>query len=279
MNCLASIAQQEIEYEVIVDDPSQIPNNYIQLYYFDYQGGLLANTGERHNGLSSLGISLNGWHNITPSIYGESYFKFSYYGDAKSNLKKFPLKFSLGGGYKFGSKEVEKQVKVNVSLFKTTVEVEDTDGDFLGYVDAIGVNQILVPGTYKLETSFHGGLEYQNGTYDRNDGIGVFNSLGIYGGIVRESKVHIVTQLKDRKALSAQYMRFNFDLMFFPVAATSGVNSVGKISRLGFRLGAQGHLPGMRNFLNYMAPRVEMGYHVLNGTYFQIGLGFNLYRS
>lgn len=189
------------------------------------------------------------------------------------------MKVDAGVFYRLGEKKKVKDVKVNVSTFKTKVDVETSSGRYLGTVDALGVNQILVDGTYKLQNSARGGLCYQSGTYDRQrDGIGTYNSVGVFAGFVRESKVHIDVALTDRMTKSAQYVRMYAVIVFFPVA-NSDISPLGEISRLGFRAGAQGSLPGMKNFLNAMAPKVEIGYHVLNGSYFQLGFGYNIYKS
>jgi hypothetical protein len=259
-------SQKTVEYKIVSDNPDNIPNNYIYWYYFDYQSGI-----------NGLGTSLNSWYHVSPKIIAEASLKFDYFGDSKA-LKKFPLKLSGGVAFTFKEKKKIKNVKVNVSSFKTKVAVEDEDGNFKGYVDAIGVNQIIVPGTYKFETSVHGGLEYQNGTIkSEKNGLGTFNSLGVYAGIVRESKVGVNTQIKDRIATSNQYIRMYADVMVFPVANTTITNE-GKKSFIGFRAGAVGSFPGMKNFINFMTPKVEIGYHVYTGIYFQVGFGVDILR-
>ncbi|MGB0850247.1 MAG: hypothetical protein ACPGTP_03305 [Bacteroidia bacterium] len=268
----------QVGYRLLVDSPEVVPTNYYYLYYFDYDGALLADVDARNNAVGGLGISAEAWQEITPSIGVTSYFKYNYSG-AVTESSKFPVRLDLGAFYRMGEKRKVKDVNVNVSTFKTKVDVEDNRGRYLGSVDALGVNQIMVDGTYKLQNSLRGGLTYQNGTYDRqlDGGIGTYNSLGVFAGFVRESKVHVDVALEDRKTTSAQYLRMYADVMFFPVA-NSDVSPLGKVSRLGFRTGAVGSFPGMRNFMNAMAPKVEVGYHVLNGSYFQVGFGYNVFK-
>ena len=270
------IAQDKIEYRTVVDNPDLVPDNYLFLYYFDYEASLLSDQDERHSAVASLGASINGIYKVSDKLKADAYFKYAYFGDVKE-VKKFPVKLDLGVSYLVSNKRKNKDVKVNVSSYTTTVEVKDDNGKTLGWTDAVGVNQIMVPGTYKLETGLRGGLSYQNGTYDRgSNGLGTYRTLAASIGIVRESKVHLVAELRDGHRISAQYLRMYFDLNFYPLASSS-INTIGKVSRLGFKAGAQGSLPGMRNFMNYMTPKVEIGYHALNGSYFQIGLGLDLF--
>ena len=271
-------ARAQVGYRILNDNPDAVPSNYVYLYYFDFEGSMLAQVDERNSAVGALGSSVEAWHQITPSLGTNVFFKYGFSGDAKE-VKKAPIRLDAAAFYRLGEKKKVKDVKVNVSTFKAKVDVEDGQGKYIGTVDALGVNQIIVDGTYKLQNSVRGGIAYQNGTYDRGlKGLGTYNSMSIYAGFVRESKVHVDVALEDRKTTSAQYLRMYADVMFSPVA-NSDVSPLGKVSRLGFRAGAVGSFPGMRNFMNAMAPKVEIGYHVLNGTYFQIGLGINVYKS
>lgn len=269
----------QVGYRLLVDSPEVVPNNYYYLYYFDFDGSMLADQDVRNQSASGLGVSIDVWQHVTDNMGVNSSVKYSY-GGPTAELSKLPIKLDLGGFYRLNEKKKVKGVKVNVSTFKTKVDVEDSRGKYLGTVDALGVNQITVDGTYRLQNSVRGGIAYQNGTYDRGRqiGSGTYNSLGIYAGFVRESKVHVDVALKDRKTTSAQYVRMYADVMINPMAKTD-VLPMGKISRLGFRAGALGSFPGMRNFMNAMTPKVEIGYHVLNGSYFQVGFGINVYKS
>jgi hypothetical protein len=268
----------QVGYRILDDNPDVVPSNYYYFYYFDYDGALLADADARNSAVGGLGISAEAWQEITPKIGVNAYFKYNFYGDVTEN-SKFPIRLDAAVFYRLKEKKKVKEVKVNVSTFRAKVDVEDGQGRYVGTVDALGVNQITVDGTYKLQNSVRGGIAYQNGTYDRklNGGIGTYNSAGIYAGFVRESKVHLDVALEDRKTTSAQYLRMYADVMFFPVAS-SDITPLGKVSRIGFRAGAIGSFPGMKNFLNAMAPKVEIGYHVLNGSYFQVGFGYNVVK-
>jgi hypothetical protein len=269
-------AQQNIEYKVLSDNPDAISTNFLYLYYFDYQGGFLNSPDERHNATGSLGSSVDLWQEAGPVIANAN-FKLGYSGDA-AEFKRMHIRFDGGVAYPLGSRTAVKEAKVNVALFKTVVTVEDEHGGILGFADAVGVQQILVPATYKYNKYLRGGLAFQNGTYDRNRlGIGTYKSVGIYAGIARESRVHVVTQLLNRKALSSQYIRMYFDGFFYPVLSTD-VDPEGKKSPFGFRAGMQGSFPGMNNFINWMTPKVEIGFHGYHGSYFTVGFGVDLYH-
>ncbi len=264
-----------IEYRVVSDEPERIPDNFLFLYYFDYQGGLLNNPDERHNAVGSLGSSVDVWQHVGPIVISGT-FKLGYAGDA-SEAKKIHFKTDVGVSLPIGSRTKKKTAKVNVSLFTKIVSVEDEDGNFLGVAEVVGVNQILVPATYKYSRYARAGIDFQNGTYDRNlASIGTYNSLGIYAGFVRESRVNVVTQLLNREALSSQYIRMYVDGFFYPLLSTD-VDPVGKKLPFGIRAGMQGSLPGMKNFINWMVPKVEIGFHGFHGTYFMVGFGVNLY--
>jgi len=269
-------AQQQIEYTILSDDPESVPNNFLYLYYFDYQGGLLNNMEERHNSVASLGSSIDLWQPTGPLVTTAN-LKLGYGGDA-AEFTGMHLRLDGGIAYPLGSRQAIKPAKVNVALFKTVVTVEDEHGGFVGFANAVGVEQIQVPATYKFTRYLRTGLAFQNGTYDRTETLpGTYQSVGIYLGIARESRVHVVTQLLNRKALSSQYIRMYADAFLYPVLNTD-LDPAGKKSRLGLRLGMQGSLPGMNNFLNWMAPKVELGFHGLHGTYFTVGFGVDLYR-
>jgi len=273
------VAQDKIGYRLLSDNPDAVPTNYYYLYYFDFDGPMLAKVDERNNAAGGLGASINVWQELTPQLGITGNFKYNYAG-AETEVSKFPIKMDASAFYRLKEEKKKKGVKVNVSTFKTKVDVETDRGVYLGTVDALGVNQIMVDGTYKYQNNVRCGVAYHTGTYDRqrNGGIGTFNAVGVYAGFVRESKVHIDVALEDRMTTSAQYIRMYADVMFYPVA-NSDVDPLGKVSRLGFRAGALGSFPGMKSFLNAMTPKVEFGYHVLNGTYFQVGFGFNAYKS
>lgn len=256
-------AQETIPYSVTFDDPDQLGNSYIYGYYFDYMSG---------NSTSSAGISTNAWIAMNKLNF-EGDFKLGFYGDA-AEVNRLSGRINLGAGLEIANKKKEGSVKVNVRAFKTKIDVETSDGVYLGKFDAIGVQQIKVPGTYKYETTLQAGAIYRNGSVAKSYQ-GTFRELGIYAGIARESKVNILTELYDREAVSAQYIRMYAHAVFYPVMSLDVPDDEFDKSRFGFRAGALGHLPGMNNFINYMTPKVEVGYNPF-GFYFALGLGMNI---
>jgi hypothetical protein len=202
------------------------------------------------------------------------------YSDLRSEYIQYPVKIETAFHNRFASKERQKPVRINVRAFKTVVEEVDVYGNFRGFRDAIGVEQIEVMGTEGITRYARGGLLFQNGSYLRNapKESGSYTTGAFFVGFAQESRISVTAQLLNRTSTSAQYMRTYFDLMVFPVATTS-VENVGKRSIVGFRVGGLGHFPGMKNFMNAMAPKVEIGMNALDGWYWQVGLGFNVYKS
>ena len=257
------ICQESIPYKVIYDNPDDLSNSYIYGYYFDYMSG---------NSTNSLGISTNSWIALD-KINLEADLKLGLLGDA-AEVNRFSTRINLGGGFEILNRKKEKKVKVNINSFYTKVDVETSDGKYLGKFDALAVQQIKVPGTYKLETTAQGGLMYRNGSIAKSYQ-GSFREFGIYGGISHESKVNIITDLFDKQAKSAQYMRLYAHLVYYPLYTISHEDDEFDKGRLGFRFGGLGHLPNMHNFINYMTPKVEVGYNPA-GFYMIVGLGFNI---
>ncbi len=256
-------AQESIPYKVIYDNPDDLANSYVYGYYFDYMTG---------NSTSSLGLSTNAWISFN-QLNLEADLKLGVLGDA-AEVNRFSTRVNLGAGFEILNQKKEKQVKVNVNSFYTKVDVETSDGKYIGKFDALAVQQILVPGTYRLETTLQGGLLYRNGSIAKSYQ-GNFRELGIYGGISHERKVNIITDLYDKQAKSAQYIRLYADIVFYPVFNISHEDPEFDKSRIGFRAGGLGHLPNMNNFINYMTPKVEVGYNPV-GFYMIVGLGFNI---
>ncbi|MFK8037136.1 MAG: hypothetical protein AB8B74_02515 [Crocinitomicaceae bacterium] len=260
---LQAIAQESIPYKVSYDNPDDLGNNYIYGYYFDYMTG---------NSTSSLGVSTNTWIALN-KINLEADLKLGFLGDAAA-VKRLSTRINVGAGFEISNKKKVKDVKVNVNTFYTKVDVETADGKYVGRFDALAVQQIKVPGTYKLETTLQGGLLYRNGSVDKSYE-GRFRELGIYGGVTYESKVNITTDLFDKQSKSAQYLRMYADLVYYPVFTLTNSDPELDNSRIGFRVGGLGHLPNMNNFINYMAPKIEAGLNPV-GFYFIVGLGFNI---
>ncbi|MDG1331679.1 MAG: hypothetical protein P8P74_05075 [Crocinitomicaceae bacterium] len=258
-----SFAQETIPYRVSYDNPDDLANNYIYGYYFDYMSG---------NSTSSLGISTNAWIAFN-KLNLEGDFKLGFLGDA-AEVKRLSGRINIGAGVEIFNRKKVKNVKVNVKTFYTKVDVETSDGKYLGEFDALAVQQIKVPGTYKLETTLQGGAIYRNGSVAKSYQ-GTFNELGIYAGIAQESKVNIITDLYHKQAKSAQYLRMYAHFVYYPVMNLSQPDTEFDKTRFGFRAGGLGHLPGMNNFINYMTPKVEVGYNPF-GFYFSVGLGMNI---
>lgn len=255
--------QETIPYKVVYDNPDDLANSYVYGYYFDYMSG---------NSTNSLGVSSNAWVALD-KINFEADLKLGLLGDA-AQVRRFSTRMNLGAGFEISNRKKTKNVKVNVNSFYSKVDVETTDGKYLGQFDALTVQQIKVPGTYKLETTLQGGLLYRNGSVAKSYQ-GNFREFGIYAGISRESKVNIVTDLFDKQAKSAQYMRLYADIVYYPVLSLSHTDPEFDKSRIGFRFGGLGHLPNTNNFINYMTPKVEVGYNPF-GFYMIVGLGFNI---
>lgn len=273
-----TFAQQKIEYKILVDSPGVVPSNFVYLYYFDYFGRM-SNAEKRHRAVRGLGASINAFHHITKDEAVEFSFHMNH-SDLRSSARKYPIKTDAAFNHVIGRKSRSKGVRINIRAFKTVVEVNDQYGNFRGFHDAIGVEQIEVPGTEGLTRYARAGLLYQNGSYDRQKPkeLGTYHTGAVFVGFAQESRINVDVQLLNRTSRSAQYMRTYFDLMYFPLATTTADNK-GKKSALGFRIGGLGHFPGMKNFMNYMAPKVEIGINALDGWYWQVGLGFNVYKS
>ncbi len=271
-------AQNKIEYKIVSDSPEIVPNNFVYLHYFDYIGRA-SNAEKRHRGVRGLGASINAFHHITNSEAIELSLHLNH-SDLRSEVMRFPVKIETSFHTQIKTKKRQKPVRINVRSFKTVVEVNDQYGNFRGFRDAIGVEQIEVMGTEGITRYARGGLLFQNGSYLRKNPTesGTYASGALFLGISQESRISVTAQLLNRQSTSAQYMRTYVDLMVFPVATTS-VDNVGKKSILGFRIGGMGHFPGMKNFMNLMAPKVELGMNAMDGWYWQVGLGFNIYKS
>lgn len=268
-------AQNKIEYKVLEDNPDNVKENFLYLYYFDYENGFLNNPDKRHDATESMGSSVDWWQNFNGFIANAN-LKIGYFGEA-SAFKALHLKVDGGTALKLGEKTAPKGVKMNVRKFTTVVAVEDNLGNAKGFARAIGMEQIEVNRTVKKSNYLRGGLAFQSGTYRRGSDIGGYSSFGVYLGFVQESRVSVLAEILQRTGYSAQYMRMYCDAFFYPVLSTSVSNEGAKLP-FGFRAGMQGSLPGMNNFFNWMLPKIEFGFHGLHGTYFQIGLGVDLYN-
>lgn len=271
-------SQKTIPYKILVDSPEVVPNNYAYLYYFDYIGRM-SDAEKRHRAVRGLGASINTFYHLTRDEAVEFSFHLNY-SDLRSSVKKYPVKIDASLNHVVGEKKRDKAVRINVRAFKTVVEVEDQYGNFRGFRNAVAVEQIEVPGTEGITRYARGGLLYQNGSYERKrpKEFGTYNSGAVFLGFAQESRINVTVQLLNRTSTSAQYMRTYFDLMYFPLASTT-VDNPGKKSPIGFRVGGLGHFPGMKNFMNMMAPKVEIGLNAIDGWYWQVGLGFNVYKS
>lgn len=263
---------------MLLDSPGMVKNNFIYLHYFDYIGRM-SNAEKRHRAVRGLGASVNAFYHLTEKEAVEVGLHINH-ADLRSSVKKYPVKAELSFNSRFAQKERTKDVRINVRAFKTVVGVTDLYGNFRGYHDAVGVDQISVVGTEGLTRYMRAGLLYQNGSYEtvKPKEYGTYNTGAVYVGFVQESRIHVDVELLGRVATSAQYMRTYFDFMFFPVATTT-VDNPGKRSPIGFRVGGLGHFPKMKNFMNYMAPKVEIGMNALDGWYWQVGLGFNVMNT
>ena len=119
----SSVSAQQVGYRLLNDNPDVVPTNYYYLYYFDYQGALLADVDERNNAADALGASVDVWQELSPSLGITGNFKYTY-GGAAAEVASFPVKIDAGVFYRLGEKKKVKDVKVNVSTFKTKVDVE-----------------------------------------------------------------------------------------------------------------------------------------------------------
>jgi len=268
------LSYSQVSYRLIEDEPSNIKDNYLYLYYFDFQGGLLS---KKNNAQGSGGVSLDATVKLASKLYAEGFFKVSFFGEDKA-FNKLPMKFSGGVSIPIKSTIKEGDVDVVHSEYITKVTVVDQNDIYQGKVDGIVQKVMKIPGHYKHTHYLHGGVYYQGGTFDTGlTGAGKYTSAGIYAGYVKEKRANLIIQLEDETyRRSSQYFKYYADVTVLPIAKTS-FTYTGPKSVIGFRFGMQASMPGMKHYLNYIAPKVELGYDTFNGMYFQIGIGVDLF--
>lgn len=273
-------AQENVPYQIRINDPSIVPNSYIDLVYFDYEG-TMSNPDKWNQNVGGLGSTVQAEIKPMDKIGIQGKLSIYWYGD-KSEVVKLPIHLEGGAVMALGSKIKNQDIKIPLRYFKTKVEVTDNQGRWIGRTDGIGMNYIEVEAKKEFKTWARAGLLFRRATYrpniNRSSQLGAQTVAGIYAGFELCRKAHVVAQIENREAVSAEYIKFYGDLMFFPIAAHSTADR-GKYTPLGFRLGMTGKAPGMRHFLNYMAPKVEIGMWPLDGFYWSVGLGINLYKS
>ncbi len=273
-------AQQPAPYTLIVNDPSMVPSTYIDLVYFDYEG-TMSNPDKWNQNVAGLGSTIQAEIKPMDKIGVQGKLSFYWYGD-KKEVVKLPTHLEGGAVMSIGSKIKEQDIKVPLRYFKTKVDVVDDQGRWRGTTDGIGMNYIEVKAKKEFRTWARAGALLRRSTYrpniNRSSQLGSETVVGVYAGIEVTRKAHVVAQLADREAVSAEYLKFYGDLMIFPVAAHSTPDR-GKRTPVGFRLGMTGKAPGMRHFANYMAPKVEIGMWPLDGWFWSVGFGMSLYKS
>jgi len=276
---MATAKGQTIQYTVLEDNPKLVPTTYIDLMAFDYEGGL-SNPDEWQERMSGLGIGLNVNYPLSETFKINSRLTLFYAGD-RTEVVKLPLHIEGVAAKRIRSKNVEKDVKVNVNYFYSTADVVTSNGRWLGTVDVLNVNQIVVPGTYEKNTYARGGTLFRRSTYaptlESGREFGSQANLGIFGGLEWESKVHVVTWLSTGKsALSSQYLRYYLDGLFYPLASAS-TSDVANKTPFGFRFGVTGQLVDMKiGFMSRMVPKIEVGMYPLDGLFWNVGIGCNL---
>lgn len=277
---IALKAQELVPYRILVNDPQLVPTTYIDVVYFDVEGSM-ANQLKWHKGVPGVGSSAQAEFKPLDRM-GIQGKVCVYWAGKKRQTMKLPFHIEGGAALSLSSKIKVQKIKVPIKSFKTRVDVVDTDGNWLGRADAIQMNYIEVMADKEFRTWGRAGLMFRRSSYsphiDANLQLGAQTVAGIYAGVEVTRRAHVVTQLADKSTVSAEYFKTYVDLMAFPLATFSTPDR-GKRVPIGFRFGATGKLPGMRNFMNYCFPKVEFGLWPLDGPYWSVGLGINLYKS
>ncbi|MCB9235872.1 MAG: hypothetical protein H6581_29760 [Bacteroidia bacterium] len=273
-------AQESVPYRILLNDPTRVPTTYVDLLYFDYEGSM-SNQLKWHKGVPGLGATAQFELKPLDKMGFEGKATLFYTGK-KTQFVKLPFHLEGGGVISLKSKIKEQPIKVPLKTFKTKADVVTDDGQWLGTVDAIGYNYIEVMAKKEFRTWARAGLMFRRSTYrPMNDGnytLGAQTVGGVYLGVEVTRRAHVVTELSDKVALSAEYMKMYADIMVYPLATVSTPQRNNR-TPIGFRIGATGKLPGMKNVLNYMFPKVEFGLYPLDGFYWSVGLGINLYKA
>ncbi len=282
MTCIISIAQDgnNVPYKILVDDASRVPGSYVDLFYFNYEGAMV-NQLNWHKGFDGLGSSIQAEFKPSGKFGVQGRASVFYIGEKKEQMK-LPFHLEAGGLVSLKSKIKAQEIKVPLKSFRKRVDIVDRSGNTIGSGTALAYNYIKVMADKEFTSWGRAGMLFRRATYKPMvDGMPLLGSqsvLGIFAGIEFIRKAHVETEVYDKVIVSAEYFKTYGDILFYPVATFS--TAVANRKRLlGFRFGATGKLPGMKAALNYMFPRVEFGKLPLDGWYWNVGIGVNLYKK
>lgn len=271
---------ESIPYKILVNDPTIVPTNYVDLYYFDYEAAMVnqLNWQKKFDGLGSTVMAEIGVANAV----GVQARASVYYLGERTEQMKLPFHVEAGGYFKVKEMVKKQKIKVPLRTFKTRVRIEDRDGNYLGSGKALAYNFIEVMANKQFDVRGRAGAMFRRQTYapvvEGTSYMGSQSVMGIYIGGEVTRRAHVETQVFDSVITSAEYFKSYADVVIFPVATVS-TPAQNRRRLIGFRFGATGKLPGMKNIMNWMFPKVEFGKLPLDGWYWNVGFGMNLYKS
>lgn len=276
-----SFSQEKVQYRILLDSAELVPKSYIDAYFFNFEGSM-SNQVNWHKAAEGLRAGLQGEF-VLPGGLGVEGMVFATYSGDEKEVSKLPMHLEAGAFKKIKSKKKGQSIKVPIRQFKTKVDVvSEESGRWLGEVDAVQTNYIEVTAQKLFESNLRGGVTFRNSSYtpsiEGNKELGTQTNLGVYGGMSFLRKAHILTQLKDKSTVSAEYMKIYVDAIFYPVVAYS-TTATTKKSPIGFRTGVNGKLPGMKGWFAKMVYNVEFGLLPLDGWYWGVGIGVNVFKK
>ncbi|MCB0736489.1 MAG: hypothetical protein KDC92_03175 [Bacteroidetes bacterium] len=274
------LAAQDVSYQILEDSANRIENTYVTFYELRVDMSAV-DQSKWHKGFAGIGSELQVQYALKPNFGIDAIGTYYWFGDKRLGTN-MPFRLDIGVWTNNEGKYKTQEIKVPLRLFKTKANVEDDKGRWLGTVDAIGLSYITVEAQKLFQTGLRGGLTMRRATYrpmvDSKYQLGIQNVLGMYGGVQFTRKAHVVTQLEHKVAVSAEYMKWYLDLMYFPIASTTTVD-INNRKRLGYRFGVWATSPGMKGLFAKTVYNVELGRLPLDGWYVSLGLGWRLYKS